>query len=185
MLGIAGYFIGQKACCTVWPSLSIATNEALMFTALAVGATSALPVLRFLLMPREDPFLGRCLRAVGWFAAIGIALAWTPPGHPTLIFFSLFGTAVMEAIPGVRHPRTVPPLPAGAGCCCWRGGAGAGAAVFILASQRLVAASLPDLLRFPARLGHRVTPAFAGATASACCGASARACSTNRPGCTA
>ncbi|WP_176761460.1 GGDEF domain-containing protein [Billgrantia gudaonensis] len=97
VLGIAGYFIGQKGLLhEVWPSLSIATNEALMFTALAVGATSALQFCRrFLLMPREDPFLGRCLRAVGWFAAIGIALAWTHPGHPTLIFFSLFGTAVM------------------------------------------------------------------------------------------
>lgn len=97
VLGIAGYFIGQKGLLhEVWPSLSIATNEALMFTALAVGATSALQFCRrFLLMPREDPVVSRCLRAAGWFAVIGIALAWAHPGHPTLIFFSVFGTAVM------------------------------------------------------------------------------------------
>ncbi|WP_163557992.1 diguanylate cyclase [Halomonas sp. NO4] len=97
VLGAAGYFVGQKGLLhEVWPSLPIATNEALMFTALAIGSTSALQFCRrFLLMHREDPVVGRWLRAVGWFAAVGIALAWTHPGHPTVIFFSVFGAAVL------------------------------------------------------------------------------------------
>lgn len=97
VLGLAGYFVFQKGLLyEFWPSLSLPLNEALMFTSLAVGAASALQFCRrFLLMSREDPRLDRWLQYVGILALAGVFLAWWRPGHTTVVFFSLFGLAVM------------------------------------------------------------------------------------------